>query len=80
MEETASTYGGEVKVKLSLWLTKHHAIRAYWGVEVQLHTFFDLGTRWRCVVSFMPRPLYPQGKSPRYQLDRNWVGSYEYAE
>jgi len=23
-----------------------------------------LGTRWRWVVSFTPRPLYPQGKSP----------------
>jgi hypothetical protein len=28
-------------------LTKRHAIRAHWGVEVQLHAFFDLGTRWR---------------------------------
>jgi hypothetical protein len=31
----------------SLCLTKHHAMKAYWGVEVQLHSFFDLGTRWR---------------------------------
>jgi len=30
----------------------------------------DLGTRWRCVVSFTYRPLYPQGKSPWHQLDR----------
>jgi hypothetical protein len=28
------------KVKLSLCLTKHHAMKTYWGVEVQLHTFF----------------------------------------
>jgi hypothetical protein len=33
-----------VKVKLSLCLTKHHAIKAYWGVEVQLHAFFDFGS------------------------------------
>jgi hypothetical protein len=26
---------------------EHHAMTAYWGVEVQLHAFFDLGTRWR---------------------------------
>jgi len=29
-------------------LTEHHAMKAYWGVEVQLHPFFDLGTRRRC--------------------------------
>jgi hypothetical protein len=29
----------------------------------------DLGTRWRWVVNFMPRQLYPQGKSPWYPLD-----------
>jgi hypothetical protein len=39
----------KVKVKLSLclFLTQHHAIKAYWGVKVQLHSFFDLGIRWR---------------------------------
>jgi hypothetical protein len=34
-----------VKVKVNL--SKNHAIKAYWGVEVWLHSFFDLGTRWR---------------------------------
>jgi hypothetical protein len=29
----------DVKVKLSLCLTKHHAMKTYWGVEVYLHTF-----------------------------------------
>jgi hypothetical protein len=28
----------------------------------------------REVVSFMPHPLYPQGKSPWYLLDRRLVG------
>jgi hypothetical protein len=37
----------KVKAKLSLCLTKQIAMKAYWGVEVELHTFFDLGTRWR---------------------------------
>jgi hypothetical protein len=27
------------------FLTEHHAMKAYWGVEVQFHAFFDLGTR-----------------------------------
>jgi hypothetical protein len=36
--------------------------------------FFDLGTSWRWVVSFTPRPLYPRGKSPRYPLDRRLGG------
>jgi hypothetical protein len=64
----------KVKVKLSLCLTKHHAMKAYWGVEVYLHSFFDLGTRWRLMVSFTPRPLYPQGKSPWYPLDKRLGG------
>jgi hypothetical protein len=44
-------------------------------VEVQFHAFFDLGSRCRWVVSFTPRPLYPQGKSPLYPLDRRLGGS-----
>jgi hypothetical protein len=34
----------------------------------------DLGTRRRWVVSFTPRPLYPQGKSPWYPSDRRLGG------
>jgi hypothetical protein len=30
-------------------------MKTYWGVEVQLHAFLDLSTRWRWVVSFTPR-------------------------
>jgi hypothetical protein len=38
-------------------------------------TILDLGTRWRLVVSFKPRPLlYPRGKSPLYPLDRRLGG------
>jgi hypothetical protein len=49
-------------------------MKAYWGVEVQLQAFFDLDTRRRWVVSFTPRPLYPQGKCPWYPLDRRLCG------
>jgi len=39
----------KAKVELSLCflLTEYHAMKAYWGMEVWLNTFFDLGTRWR---------------------------------
>jgi hypothetical protein len=52
----------KVKAKLSLCLTKHHAMKTYWVVEVKCHAFFtsalegskwsasppppDSGTRW----------------------------------
>jgi hypothetical protein len=42
----------------------------------------DLGTRWKWVVSFSPRPLYSGGKNRRYLLDRrldvpeNWSACY----
>jgi hypothetical protein len=29
-------------------------------VEIQLYTFFNLGTRWRWVVNATPQPLYPR--------------------
>jgi hypothetical protein len=38
---------GKVKVVSVLPTTEHHAMKAYWGVEAQLHPFFDLGTRRR---------------------------------
>jgi hypothetical protein len=34
----------------------------------------DLGTRWRWVVGFTPRPLYSRGKNTRYPLDRRLCG------
>jgi hypothetical protein len=36
--------------------------------------FLDLGTSWRWVVNFTPRPLYPRGKRPGYPLDRRLGG------
>jgi len=34
----------------------------------------NLGTGWMSVVSFTPCPLYRQGMSPRYALDRRLGG------
>jgi hypothetical protein len=45
-------------------LTENHTMKTYGGVEVWLHAFFDLGTRWKRMISFTPRPLYPQEKVP----------------
>jgi hypothetical protein len=42
-------------------------MKAYWGAEIELNSFFG-------VVSFTPRPLYPQGKSPWYPLGRRLGG------
>jgi hypothetical protein len=44
------------------------------------YTILDLGTRWRWVVSFTRRPLYPRGKSPRYSLDRRLGGPQSRSE
>jgi hypothetical protein len=37
----------EFGISEKLFLTEPHAMEAYWGVELQLHSFFDLGNRWR---------------------------------
>jgi hypothetical protein len=49
-------------------------MKTYGGVDVYMHVFLDLGTSWRRVVSFTPRPLYPRVKSSRYPLDRRLGG------
>jgi hypothetical protein len=38
---------GKGKVKLSLCLTKHHAMKTYWGSGGIAPRIIDLGTRWR---------------------------------
>jgi hypothetical protein len=53
-----------------VFLTEYHAMKTYWGSGGIAPRIHDLGTRWRWVVSFTPRPLYTQGKSPWYPLDR----------
>jgi hypothetical protein len=67
---------GKVKVKLSLCLTNwalyHEGI---WGSGCIDPHIIDLGTSWRWVVSFMPLPIYPRGKSPWYPLDTRLGGS-----
>jgi hypothetical protein len=58
-------------------LVKDYAMKTkttYWGSGCVTPCIFNLGTRWRWAVSFMPRPIYPQGNSPQYLLDRRLGG------
>jgi hypothetical protein len=64
----------KVKLKLSLCLTKHHTVKTYWGSGGIARRILHFGTRLRWVVSFTPRPLYLQRKSPWYPLDRRLGG------
>jgi hypothetical protein len=67
----------KAKAKLSLcfqWALGHEGVL---GDLMCSSTHLDLGTRWRWVVSFKPRSLYPQGKNPRYPLDRRLGGPLE---
>jgi hypothetical protein len=51
-------------------------MKTYEGMYIHIApTILDLGTRWRCVVSFKPRPLCLRGNSPRYPLDRRVGGT-----
>jgi hypothetical protein len=52
---------------------KHHAIKHVWSGGTA-PCILNLGTRWRWMVSFTPRPLYPREKSPWYPLDRRLGG------
>jgi hypothetical protein len=63
-------------LSLCFLLTEHHAMKAYWGSGGISPRILDLSTRWRRVVSFVLRPLYPQGKNPLSptHLIGGWVG------
>jgi len=71
-------YWVKVNVKLSVcfFKTKHHPMKAYWRSGGRASRIIDLDTRCKWVVSFTLRPLYRQGKSPRYPLDRRLAGSH----
>jgi hypothetical protein len=68
--------GGKSKGKAFciLFLTEHHVMKAYWDSRYVVPCILDLGTRWRSVVCFTPRRLYPQGKTPWYPLDKRVGG------
>jgi len=41
----------------------HHAMKTYWENGGIAPRVLNVGARWRWVVSFMSRPLYPRNKS-----------------
>jgi len=41
-------------------------MKLYWGSGFIIPPILILGTRWRWMVSFTFRPLYPRGKNLRY--------------
>jgi hypothetical protein len=64
-----------VKVQLSLYLIKHHAMKTYGGVEVQFHVYFtlalDVGDRLASHSGcFTPRKDAPC----HHHFKRDWVG------
>jgi hypothetical protein len=68
-----SKFLGTSRCPFSLCLTKH-SMKTYWGSGGTAPRILGLGTRWRWVVSFTLRPLYPQGKCPWYTSDRRQGG------
>jgi len=56
---------------------RHHTMETYWGSGSIAPHILNLGTRWRWVVSSIPRLLYSQGKRSQYQMDRrlHWAHS-----
>jgi hypothetical protein len=74
------------KEKLSLGLSKYHAMKTYtllnqalhhedvWGSGGLAPRILNVGSRWRCVVSLTLQRLYPQQNSPRYALNRKLDG------
>jgi hypothetical protein len=61
-----------IRVKLSLWLTEHHAMKTYWGVDVQIQAFLISaldGSEWS-----VSRP----GRFIRRErtLGTHWIGGW----
>jgi hypothetical protein len=54
----------KVKRVKSLFLTKHHAMKAYWEVEVQLHSFLNWALDGRELSASRPGRLNPGKESP----------------
>jgi hypothetical protein len=55
-------------------------MKTYWESGCIVPRILDLGIEMRWVVSFTPRPLYPQRKSPSYSLDRRPDGPQSRSE
>jgi hypothetical protein len=63
-----------IKVKLSLYLIKHYAMKTYGRVKVQLHDFLTSALDGGELSASRPGCFTLRGKSPRYPLDRRLGG------
>jgi hypothetical protein len=64
----------KVKVKLSLCLSQHHAMKTYWGVELQLHAFLTSalgGGEWS---DSRPGRFTPRERAPSSHWIGGWMG------
>jgi len=65
----------EGKVVPGHFLTEHHAMKGYWGVEVQLHTFLTLGIDGGTGSASCPSCFVPRERAPGTHCTEGWVGS-----
>jgi hypothetical protein len=63
------------KVKLARCFTKSHAMKMCGESGGITPRILNLRNRWSWVVSFIPRPRYPRGKSSQHTLDRRLGGA-----
>jgi hypothetical protein len=49
-------------------------MNTYWESRGVSPRIFDLGTRWRLVVSITPRPYYLRERAPGTHWIGSWVG------
>jgi hypothetical protein len=71
-----TTWKGSDVISKALTLTFNWAprIEGVLGSGGMGPRILDLRTRWKWVVSFTPRPLYPKGNSPWYSLHNKLSG------
>jgi hypothetical protein len=72
IHSTLPPYLSRIKVKLSLCLTKHHAMKTYWGVEIQLHALLISaldGGEWS---ASRPGCFTPRERA----LGTHWIGGW----
>jgi len=61
-------------MKTYILLIKHDAMKIFGGSGVIALLTLNIGTRWKRMVSFTPRPPYSQGKRACYPLDKRLCG------
>jgi hypothetical protein len=61
-------------VKLSLFVTKHHAMKAYWGVGRGTHTFLTAELDGGELSNSRPGRFTPKERNPGTHWIGSWVG------